>query len=89
MQCVSRYDLDVSATVSGLHQYVRQSTNDIQVKSILDSLDDDPGDANVTKFAQMSMQHSTESDLDDQDDMHVTEMDQIVSKVLQLIQVFV
>lgn len=37
------------------------------MKSILDSVEDDPETANVTKFAQMSMQHSTTTDLDQND----------------------
>jgi hypothetical protein len=57
----------------------------MQVKSILDSLDDDQGDVNVTKFAQMSMQHSTGSDLEDGDEMDVLETGQVVSKVLQMV----
>eukprot|EP00884_Botryococcus_braunii_P014888 jgi/Botrbrau1/233/Bobra.0022s0210.1 len=52
----------------------------LKVKSILDSLDDDQGGVNVTKFAQMSMQHSTGSDLEDGDDMDLLETGQVVSK---------
>jgi hypothetical protein len=52
----------------------------VQVKSILDSIDDNDG-INVTKFAQMSMQHSTGSDLDPDDEMEAIETGQVISKV--------